>query len=123
MSTTVTQGLANLIAPSFTACQVALIQQTGVECSGGGYTRITIGNVSTSSDTAYAYISNATSISFPMATADIASFSNPVAYVSLYSSSTLIATVSLPEAKPYLNGDQFIIPINGLTIAIQLVTT
>jgi hypothetical protein len=123
MSTTLTQGFANLIAPSFTSCQVALIQQNGVECSGGGYVRQTLGNVSTSSDTANAYISNASQIIYPQATADIASMTNPVAYVSLYSSSTLIATVSLPEPKPYLNGDQFIIPINGLTIAIPLNTT
>ena len=123
MSTTLTQGFANLISPSFTACQVALIQQNGIECSGGGYGRQLLGNVSTSSDTANAYISNASSIVFPQATADIASMTNPVAYVSLYSSSTLIATVSLPEPKPYLNGDQFIIPIGGLVITIPLSIT
>ena len=123
MSTTVTQGFANLIAPSFTACQVGLLMQNGVECSGGGYARQPFGNVSTSSDTANAYISNASQIVFPLATADIATMSNPVAYVSLFNSNTLIATVSLPEPKPYLNGDQFIIPIGGLTIAISLSTT
>jgi len=102
---------------------VALIMQNGVECSAGGYGRQLLGNVSTSSDTANAYISNASQIIYPQATADIASMTNPVAYVSLYNSTTLIATVSLPEAKPYLNGDQFIIPIGGLTIAIPLSTT
>lgn len=123
MSTTLTQGFANLISPSFTACQVALIQQNGVECSAGGYTRQTLGNVSVSSDTVNAYISNASQIVYAQATTDIASMTNPVTYVSMYSSSTLIATVSLPEPKPYLNGDQFTIPINGLTITIPLSTT
>ncbi len=109
MSTTLTQGFANLISPSFTACQVALIQQNGVECNGGGYVRQTFGNVSTSSDTANAYISNASQIVYPQATTDIASMTNPVAYVSLYSSSTLIATwhaVKLGDiklAKPCVN--------------------
>jgi hypothetical protein len=97
--------------------------QNGVECSGGGYTRQTLGNVSVSSDTANAYISNASQIVYSQATTDIASMTNPVAYVSLYNSTTLIATVSLPEPKPYLNGDQFIIPIGGLVITIPLSIT
>jgi hypothetical protein len=123
MATTLTKSFVDLIASNFQNLSVALIRQDGTECSGGGYIRIPFGQVQTSEDTNYIYISNATQLAFALASADIAPLNNLVSQVKLYNGSNLIATIDLTQAKPYLNQDQFIIAINGLKIKIPKVNT
>lgn len=123
MATVLTKSFADLIAPSFKNLSVALIRQDGTECTGGGYQRETLTDVSTSEDDNNVYISNATQISFPLATADIAPTNNPVAKIQLIqtdsnNNSNTIATIDLTESKPYLNQDQVFIPQNGFTVKI-----
>jgi hypothetical protein len=118
MATTLTKGFADLIAPSFPNLNVALIRQDKTECTGGGYQRVAIGQVQTSEDANYVYITNANAITFTLATSDIAPLNNLVSQAQLYNGNTLVATVDLVKAKPYLTQDQFIIAPNGLTIKI-----
>jgi hypothetical protein len=118
MATTLTKSFVDLIAPSFQNLSVALIRQDGTECSGGGYMRVVFGQVQTYEDANYIYISNATQITFALATDDIAPLNNLVAKVQLYNGTDLVATVDLTQPKPYLNQDQFIIAIDGLKIKI-----
>lgn len=118
MATVLTKSFADLIAPTFQNLYVALIRQDGTECQGGGYQRVQFGQTQTSEDTSYVYISNASAITFCLATSDIAPLSNLVSQVQLYNGNNLVATVNLIEAKPYLNQDQFIISPNNLVIKI-----
>jgi len=123
MATKLTKSFVDLIAPSFPSLSVALIRQDGTECSGGGYQRVTIGQVQTYEDDNYIYISNATQIVFALATSDIAPLNNLVSQVQLYNGTNLVATIDLVQAKPYLNQDQFIIAPNSFVIKIPKVNT
>lgn len=116
MATTITKDFADLISSKFSNLNVALIRKDGTECSGGGYQREAVGQVQTSEDSNYVYIQNASSITFPTATADIATSDNPITQITLYDSSTAVATIDLAQSKTYLTQDQIIIQAQGLTI-------
>jgi hypothetical protein len=118
MATTLTKAFADLIAPSFNNLNIALIRQDGSECTGGGYQRMSIGQVRTYDDTNYIYISNTSQITFALATSDIAPLNNLVSQVKLYKDNDLLATIDLAEAKPYLNQDQFLIAPDSLVLRI-----
>jgi hypothetical protein len=108
----------NIIQPSF----VSFIRQDGSECPIG---RVAFGIavVDASSDPNYIVISNLNDIVFPVASVDVAPFSNPVVQVALYDADTsgniLVKTDITP--KPYLAGDQFKIPAGMLQFKIQKV--
>jgi len=123
MATNLTIGFVDTIASTFQTLSVALIRQDGTECSGGGYARQTFGATHTFEDTTHIYLSNNTNISFPLATADIAPSTNPVAKVSLYNGTNLIATIDLPTTKTYLTNDMIVIPVDGLKIKIPKTNT
>lgn len=123
MATTLTKSFADLIATTFPNLYVALIKQDGTECSGGGYQRVPIGQVQTSEDDNYIYISNTSQITFVLATADIAPLNNPVSKVQLYNGSDLVATLDLAQSKPYLNQTQFLIAPNNLVLKIPKVSS
>jgi hypothetical protein len=116
MATTLTKGFADLISVKVSTLNVALIRQDGTECQGGGYQRQAVGTVQTSEDANYVYIQNAGSITFPVATEDIAPATNPITQITLYDNATVVATIDLTQSKTYLTQDQIIIQPQGLTI-------
>jgi hypothetical protein len=116
MATKITKDFADLVSAKIVNLNVALIRKDGTECSGGGYQRETIDKVQTSEDDNYVYIQNADQITFPTATSDIATSDNPITQITLYDSSTAVATIDLAQSKTYLTQDQIIIQAQGLTI-------
>ncbi len=125
MATTITTNYASLVGSVLQGRYVALILQSGVEVSGGGYVRQPLPAFNVSSDTTNIYLKNSTTIAFPIATSDWATVGNMINKIRIYDNQTagnLLAEVDLPLPKPCYTGDQIIFPANNITITLPITT-